>query len=56
MTYFTREKFNGLYGSFENYLNQFTGYTEKQVASGWITGEDGEKIINWARQVKNRLR
>jgi hypothetical protein len=56
MTYFTREKFNTLYSSFENYLERFTAYTKKQAAEGWITGEDSEKVIAWAHQVKNKLR
>jgi hypothetical protein len=55
ITYFSREKMERLYGSFDAYLKQFTGYTQKQATEGWVTEKDGQKMIRWAAAAEHKL-
>jgi hypothetical protein len=55
ITYFSWEKMEQLYSSFDTYLEKFTGYTQKQIADGWITEKDGTKMLQWARDARHKL-
>jgi hypothetical protein len=55
ITYFSREKMERLYGSFDTYLKKFIDYTQKQVVEGWVTEKDGKKMIQWAVDAEHKL-
>lgn len=56
MTYFTKNKFEEVYKTKENYLMQFKKATMQQVEDGWISETDGNKMIAWSQQAVLKLR
>ena len=55
MTYFTKETFLSLYGSFDAYLEQFKNYTMRQKEEGWIDGKSAEKMIAWSKKAIEKI-
>lgn len=48
MIYFSKEKFLKLYQTKEHYLGEFADYVDGQIADGWISRTDGEKMKKWS--------
>lgn len=55
MYFFPKEKVCSLYGSIPCYLERFAEYTQYQMREGWISKTDGKKMIEWSRQMAQRL-
>jgi hypothetical protein len=56
MEYFTKEEFEKRYETKENYLRLFADKTEQQVKEGWISEDDGAKMIDWSQKAVKKLR
>jgi hypothetical protein len=55
ITYFSAQKVEQLYGSFDAYLEKFTKYTQMHIDEGWVTEKDGKKMIQWAAAARHKL-
>ena len=51
MKLFSKDKFLKLYGTKENYLEQFNHAVENQIKEGFILMEDGKRMKNWAKSM-----
>lgn len=51
MTYFSKEKMEQIYGTADEYLHKFADAVKKQVEEKWVSETDGDKMIEWAKQV-----
>ncbi|ERT59515.1 alpha/beta hydrolase domain-containing protein [Peptoniphilus sp. BV3C26] len=52
MEFFPEEKIKEIYGSFENYIEQFEKYALNQVKEKMLTKNDAERAIDWAKNIK----
>jgi len=55
MRYFTKEEFDSLYSSKEEYLQKFAAYTEKQKDNHWLDDASAEKMIEWSKKAVERV-
>ena len=51
MEFFSKEKMQEIYGSFENYLEKFKEVAKAQVKEGLLTENDAKRAIDWAENV-----
>ena len=55
MRYFTKEEFDSLYSSKEEYLKKFAEYTRSQEKEHWIDGSSAEKMISWSEKAVKKV-
>lgn len=51
MEFFSKEKMEEIYGTFENYLEKFEKFTYKQVGEGLLTENDAKRALDWAKNI-----
>lgn len=51
MEFFSKEKMEEIYGSFENYLEKFKEVAKEHVKEGLLTEKDAQRAIDWAKNI-----